>query len=350
MIIECPICGKRNPDGTAYCQKCGTWLVDKGIAKQPRIKRLLLIIGALAAIAAIISVVIVLTPELREMVGLTEEDTLVSTVQPTQTPVAPPLPAIPLTELPERIQEEFQSAFYSDCEPPDFETLRIKMGRSGRGSAQVEYNSPEGRYFLVLVATPSDENGEDWFFDGLLQTSSGEKYRSLTLTSKVPLVLSDAELRCGGVMGSPLLDILGISSKNLAWNVFIVSSDGEEELPTNVGQAVLNGYYTCPPMPPLEDWEVTELGSGEGSAELQFLDTPPHSVLGVQFSPAKEIWWFRSLNIGGDREMLGPIVNTTTGETIDFQAWCLESSAPGHLEIDSDGGIWTVYLFTVRAN
>ncbi len=92
MIIKCPICGKRNPDGTAYCQKCGTWLIDKGIAKQPRIKRLLLIIGALAAIAAIIGVVIVLTPEFREMIPLTEEDTPVSTVQSTQTPVAAPLP------------------------------------------------------------------------------------------------------------------------------------------------------------------------------------------------------------------------------------------------------------------
>jgi hypothetical protein len=35
-MIECPICGKLNEDGTKYCAGCNTWLIDKGVVVKRR--------------------------------------------------------------------------------------------------------------------------------------------------------------------------------------------------------------------------------------------------------------------------------------------------------------------------
>ena len=67
-------------------------------------------------------------------------------------------------------------------------------------------------------------------------------------------------------------------------------------------------------------------------------------MLGVAFEPDDDDWYFRSINVSGDRKWAGPSVTSSSGQQIDFTWTCPTSESPHHLDIDSTGGSWTVYL------
>ena len=280
-------------------------------------------------------------------VGNETQTAVVTPINTSQRPT-PTQPGMRLTaELPRDVFEEFEDDFYEGCLEPSFESLRIENAWTGRRDENVRISAPDGTYFLVLVATPTDP---DWYFRSVLDSSSGSIHRSLTASSDVPDELTDAQQWCqtSGGFGATVPDYLRADAHNVEWTVYLVTERGSAELPREV-ETALSGYYgLCPPRPPLESLEAVILGSGRAADILEYTALPPFYFLGVEFEPNADSWEFSSVEGSGNWLSAGPSVSSVSGERIDFTAICPQEPSSHHLDIQSEGDTWTVYLITVR--
>jgi len=249
--------------------------------------------------------------------------------------------------LPRDVYESFVDAFYGGCSEPPFEDLRVLGKWPGEEDTQIRFTPPRGTYFLAVVGSPL---GSTWHFDSVLETSRGKKSQSLHIDSTVPDELTDAQEWCTTGYGITTADYLQVDAANVAWTVYLVAPNGTEALPDTVVGA-LSGYYgVCPALPAIVELEATVVGtSAEGgtSRSIQFTGSAPHYFLGVRFEPNQEKWYFRSVNVRGDWKAAGPSVSSKSGERIDFTAICPQTSSPHHLDVEPEGGSWTVFLITV---
>ena len=248
-------------------------------------------------------------------------------------------------QLPRDVFEEFHDGFYGTCTEPPFEELRLVNSWSGDSGDRIEFTPPHGTYFLAVIGNPLEAS---WHFDSVLERSLGRKFQSLRIDSTVPEELSDAQEWCSAGFGIAVPRELHINAINVSWGVFLIAPEGATALPRGVARA-LDGYYgICPERSPIEDLEVTVLGNGESDASMEFVGRPPHYYLGVHFEPTLKVWSFRSVNVSGNWRAAGPAVSSASGELIDFTATCPSSPGLHHLEIESQGGRWVVYLITSR--
>lgn len=266
-------------------------------------------------------------------------------VTPTRVSLAlPTMPKVMLeTQLPRDVFEAFEGSFYGTCSEPPFEQLRVAQVWSGNSSSKLTFIPLAGTYFLVVVGNPQ---GQTWQFDSVL-TSTSRKSQSLHIDSTVPDDLADSQEWCTRGVGVPTTNFLDIEATNLAWSVYLVIPSAGNPLSEAVKNA-LSGYYSvCPPYPPLESLQAAILGAGASAASLNFSGQAPHYFLGVQFQPISDVWYFRSVNVSGNWRTAGPSVSSKSRERIDFTATCPTTADLGHLEIEAEGGQWTVYLITV---
>ncbi len=279
----------------------------------------------------------------------TREPTLTPIHTPTLTPTLIPTPSIQLqAELPRNVWEKFYAAFYDECPKPQFDSLKVMKTWTNTGNSEVEFTLASETYFLAVGISPTDPI---WEFDSVLDTSTGKRFQSLHLDSTVPDDVVDAQAWCQSGFGIALPDVLHIESRGLRWTLYLVSSAGLEPLPRPVAGALAGFYGVCPPMPSIEEFRVVETWTsqlGITGRSLEFIGSPPHFILGVKFKPEVNDWYFRSVNISGDWRSLGPNVSSSSGETINFTATCPSTSSPHHLDVEADGGSWSVYLIGVR--
>ena len=276
-------------------------------------------------------------------------DTTIATSPPPRIARSPAfLPAMVLeTQLPRDVWEEFHGAFYGTCSEPPFENLKVTMTWAGSEDAEIEFTPEENTYFLAVVGDPF---AAEWEFDSILETSRRETQQSLHLDSNFPDELTDAQEWCRSGFGLVLPDALHIDATGVTWTVYLVSAAGSEPLPRAVAGA-LAGYYDCSPLPSVDRLEVRATwGSDRGitGRSLNFTGSPPYFFVGVRFEPASDIWYFRSANVSGDWRVAGPSVSSTGGNRIDFTATCPVSPSLHHLEVEAEGGDWTVYLIGVE--
>ncbi|MDO8531354.1 MAG: hypothetical protein Q7T26_04170 [Dehalococcoidia bacterium] len=252
------------------------------------------------------------------------------------------------SELPRDVYEQFYNDFYAGCVDPPRDKLGVAKTWSGTGNSTVIIPPQFGTYFLVLIANPSSSG---WRFDSVLDTGSSGKKQSLRVSSTAPTVLTDSQEWCTMGAGVPRPYALEIQSQNLAWTVHLVTSGGQSVLSKAVNDS-LSGYYgVCPAVPPvgslgvLRTWSSTQ---GNMQQSIEFAGGPPFYFLGVRFEPLQKEWSFESTEINGNRRVAGPKVSYQTGERVNFTATCPDGPGLGHLDIQSQGGDWTIYLIGVR--
>ena len=264
---------------------------------------------------------------------------------PTVLPTPEPTVASRLEDqLPRTVFEAFHDSFYSGCSEPPFEELSVAQTWSGEGDSLLEFLPPDGTYFLVVDTVPL---AAEWSFDSVVETAEGRRSRSLSVTSVVPDVATDAQEWCTESFGAKATQTFEVTATNLTWTLYLITTNGGRELPKTVAGA-LSGYYgDCPALPAIRRLEVggTWTSSEEaGERSLEFNSTPPFYFLGVHFDPEDSDWSFQSTDVSGDWRSAGPAVNSLSRQVTDFSAICPQSSSPHHLEVVSAGGSWTVFL------
>ena len=257
----------------------------------------------------------------------------------------PETPILLASQLPRDVFEQFQDDFYFTCPKPRKTDLTVLKSWSSTGAETIRFTPPRQTYFLVVVAT-STESG--WQFDSVVN-SGATRHQSLHLDSSAPDHLTDAQAWCTRGVGTSPTSVLDIASQDLDWTILLVGTDGDIPVPEAV-KRTLDGFYDlCPALPPFEELTSTVLGSSTTtSASLPYSAQPPHYFIGVDFEPNARNWYFRSVDIGGSWRAPGPIVSSQSSERIDSTATCPQSSSSHHLEIEAEGGRWTVYLITVK--
>ena len=258
------------------------------------------------------------------------------------------------SDLPPDVVEALFLDYYDEpagCDLPSFESLRVSKWWSGEGNGSLDFTSPSASpildsvYFLVVVGEPQSLS---WRFDSVLVSSRGEQFRSLSMDSRVPYQVFDAQLWCSRGLGMRLPDTLNIGAESIYWTVYLIADGGSEDPPPqDAGEALKATYYGCPNLPPVEElrliqaWESSELSVGE---PLSFTALPPAYFIAVNFDPTHEHWFFRSTQEAPGWAADGPSVNSGLGGLIDVDATCLPLAVPTELIVDSRGGDWTVYL------
>jgi hypothetical protein len=267
----------------------------------------------------------------------------ISPAGPAPTPVPSPPDGGLAAQLPRDVYEEFVDLFYeTTCPIPPLGDLQIAKSWKGQGDGDIEFHSPEGRYFLTVLGEPQEQ---EWRFDSVLESGSGDRTSSLHIESSAADDLSDSQGWCS-TGRSVLSDILHITSIGLKWRLMLVVPGEASGLPRQVAQA-LSGFYVCPPDPRIESLSAHVIGRGVGAQLIEFVSIPPRNYLGVKFEPEQSDWSFRSLNVSGNWSALGPAVSSFSGELIDFTSVCPSESSTHHLEIEAEGGSWTVYAIQV---
>ncbi len=275
---------------------------------------------------------------------MTEEDAA-STSFSTTTAREATVPKDPImlsTQLPRGVYEEFESSLYGGCPRPAREKLTVVGVWFGQSDDEIEFFSPRGGYFLVVEGNPETPR---WDFNSVL-VSRGSRSESLHISSDVPEQLIDATQRCTSGFGTSPEMTLEIDSSGLAWTVSLIAPIDKVPLRENLVEAVAGFYGLCPEHPPIDSLSAQVLGNGEGDSTFDFTGTPPFYFLGVKFEPAIQGWSFSSVDVSGDWRSTGPKVSHESGDTISFSAICPISASSHHLDIESHGGRWTVYLIT----
>ena len=169
------------------------------------------------------------------------------------------------------------------------------------------------------------------------------------VSSDVPHELTDSQMWCNPNFGVTFPDTLEVEALGLNWMVYLIAPFGEEELSTTVAAPLEGHYGGCPPRPEVETLVVSDLWTGgPGGLVIEYTVRPPRSFLVVEFEPDSREWYIESISRSGDWSVAGPRGSNEIGGVVDTMALCPSSSSPHSLEVEAQGGTWTIYHIQVE--